>query len=72
VAFACEGVELEPALLANWVSAANALLRPLIEAIPLAGRKLHADDTPIPVLAPATARPKTARLWIYVRDDTAT
>ena len=34
-----------------------------------AGRKLHADDTPIPVLAPGTGKTKTGRLWTYVRDD---
>ncbi len=48
VIYAREGVELERALLANWVGAANALLRPLVDAIRrhvLAGTKLHADDT---------------------------
>ena len=37
----------------------------------LAGAKLHADDTPIPVLAPGNGKTKTARLWTYVRDDSA-
>jgi transposase len=72
VIYAREGVELERALLANWVGAATALLRPLVDAIRrhvLAGRKLHADDTPIPVLAPGNGKTKTARLWTYVRDD---
>jgi hypothetical protein len=31
--------------------------------------KLHADDTPLPVLAPGLGKTKTARLWTYVRDD---
>jgi hypothetical protein len=31
--------------------------------------KLHADDTPIPVLAPGTGKTKTGRPWTYVRDD---
>jgi hypothetical protein len=31
--------------------------------------KLHADDTPVPVLAPGNGRKKTGRLWTYVRDD---
>eukprot|EP01034_Spumella_vulgaris_P038327 gene38327-47319_t len=35
----------------------------------LAATKLHADDTPIPVLAPGNGKTKTARLWTYVRDD---
>uniref|UniRef100_UPI001588C6A7 IS66 family transposase n=1 Tax=Burkholderia sp. BCC1640 TaxID=2676294 RepID=UPI001588C6A7 len=29
----------------------------------------HADDTPLPVLAPGNGRTKTGRLWVYVRDD---
>ena len=72
VIYAREGVELERALLANWVGATSALLRPLVDAIRrhvLAGRKLHADDTPIPVLAPGNGKTRTARLWTYVRDD---
>jgi hypothetical protein len=35
----------------------------------LAASKLHADDTPIPVLAPGNGKTNTARLWTYVRDD---
>ena len=35
----------------------------------LAASKLHADDTPVPVLAPGMGKTKTARLWTYVRDD---
>jgi hypothetical protein len=54
------------------VGAARDLLAPLVEAIGkhvLAGRKLHADDTPMPVLAPGSGKTKTGRLWTYVRDD---
>jgi transposase len=72
VIYAREGVELDRALLANWVGATSALLCPLVEAVRkhvLAGSKLHADDTPIPVLAPGNGKTKTARLWTYVRDD---
>lgn len=74
VIYAREGIELERALLANWLGAASALLHPLVDAIRrhvLAGIKLHADDTPIPVLAPGNGKTKTARLWTYVRDDSA-
>lgn len=35
----------------------------------LTASKLHADDTPIPVLVPGNGKAKTARLWTYVRDD---
>lgn len=48
------------------------MLSPLVDAIQkhlLAGDKLHADDTPLPVLAPGSGKTGTARLWTYVRDD---
>ncbi|HCQ0121426.1 TPA: IS66 family transposase, partial [Klebsiella pneumoniae] len=32
-------------------------------------RKLHTDDTPVPVLAPGRKKTKTGRIWTYVRDD---
>ena len=35
----------------------------------MAAAKLHADDTPVPVLAPGNGKTKTGRLWTYVRDD---
>jgi transposase len=66
VIYARDGVDLDRALLASWVGAASALLRPLVDAIRrhvLAATKLHADDTPIPVLAPGNGKTKTARLW---------
>ena len=48
------------------------LLDPLVEALRryvMAAGKLHADDTPVPVLAPGNGKTKTGRLWTYVRDD---
>lgn len=70
--YAREGVELERSTLADWVGATSRLLRPLVEALRrhvMAGVKLHADDIPIPVLAPGRGKTATARLWVYVRDD---
>ncbi len=70
--YAREGVELERSTLADWVGATSALLAPLIEALRryvFDCAKLHADDTPVPVLAPGTGKTKTGRLWTYVRDD---
>ena len=67
-----QGVELERSTLAGWVGQCNALLRPLVAALQkhvLSGDKLHADDTPVPVLAPGEGKTKTGRLWTYVRDD---
>ena len=70
--YARQGVEISRSTMAGWVGAASDLLSPLVEAIGkhvFAGRKLHADDTPMPVLAPGNGKTKTGRLWTYVRDD---
>jgi len=70
--YARQGVAIERSTLAGWVGGASELLSPLVDAIQkhvLAGDKLHADDTPIPVLAPGSGKTRTARLWTYVRDD---
>src|SRR3546814_9261742 len=37
----------------------------------MGGNKVHADDTPVPVLAPGRGKTRTGRLWTYVRDDRA-
>jgi transposase len=70
--YAREGVDLEDSTLADWVGASSRLVQPLVEALRryvLGGNKLHADDTPVPVLAPGNGKTKTGRLWTYVRDD---
>lgn len=70
--YAREGVELDRATLADWVGSAARLLDPLIEALEqhvIAASKLHADDTPVPVLSPGNGKTRLARLWVYVRDD---
>jgi hypothetical protein len=30
---------------------------------------IHADDTPVPVLAPGRGKTRTGRLWVYLRDE---
>jgi transposase len=70
--YAREGVELERSTLADWVGATSELLTPLHDALRqyvMSADKLHADDTPVPVLAPGTGKTKLGRLWAYVRDD---
>jgi transposase len=70
--YARAGVDLDRSTLADWVGATSHLLTPLVDAMRkhvLASSKLHADDTPVPVLAPGMGKTKTARLWTYVRDD---
>ncbi len=70
--FAREGIDLERSTLAGWVGASSELLTPLVDEIRkhvFAASKIHADDTPVPVLAPGNGKTKTGRLWTYVRDD---
>ncbi len=70
--YAREGVDLDRSTLADWVGQAAALMDPLVEALArhvLGGEKLHADDTPVPVLNPGAGKTKLGRLWTYVRDD---
>ena len=70
--YAREGVALDRSTLADWVGRATWLLQPLGERLAanvFAGIKVHADDTPVPVLDPGRGRTKKGRLWVYVRDD---
>jgi len=67
-----EGIDLERSTLADWVGSASELLAPLVDALRkhvLSASKIHADDTPVPVLAPGNGKTKTGRLWTYVRDE---
>jgi transposase len=70
--FERQGIELERSTLTGWVAASDRLLRPLVTHLAqhvLRANKLHADDTPVKVLAPGTGKNKIGRLWRYVRDD---
>src|SRR6202047_3079958 len=70
--YAREGLELDRSTLADWVGGARALLAPLVAALGryvIAAKKLHGDDTPVPVLCPGRGTTKQGRLWTYVRDD---
>lgn len=72
--YARAGVDIDRATMVGWVGKAAWLLRPLAERIKdhvLAAEKLHADDTPLPVLAPGNGRTRTGRLWLYLRDGRA-
>jgi transposase len=66
------GVDLDRATLADWVAGVSELVEPLVACLGryvLAGDKVHADDTPVPVLDPGRGKAKTGRVWTYVRDD---
>jgi transposase len=65
-----EGIDLDVSTLADWVGAAAATLMPLVDVIRthvFAAKRIHADDTTVPVLAKGKTR--IGRLWTYVRDD---
>lgn len=70
--YAREGVELDRATLAEWMTKMAELVDPLAEAIRKhvsQGDAVHADDTPVPVLDPGRGKTKTGRLWVAVRDE---
>lgn len=70
--YARQGVELSRNTMVRWVSEMADKLRPLYIALNdyvLEAGKVHADDTPVKVLAPGNGKTKTGRLWVYVRDD---
>lgn len=70
--YARSGLELDRALLAEWMGRLTYLLDPLVRAIGdhvRAGSALHADDTSVPVLDPGRGKTKTGRLWTLVRDE---
>lgn len=67
-----QGLDLDRSTMAGWIGAISHLVEPLVDAIGryvTAGAKIHADDTPVPVLDPGNGKTKTGRLWVYVRDD---
>jgi transposase len=70
--YARESVDLSRSTLADWLGQVSWLLQPLVDRIAdhvMASPKLHADDTPVPVLAPGTGKTATGRLWVYLRDN---
>ena len=67
-----DGLDLDRGTLADWAGKAAWLLRPLADRLGehvMAGTVIHADDTPVPVLAPGNGKTRTGRLWIYLRDE---
>ncbi len=66
------GLDIDRSQLAEWLGHVAWLLAPLVELIAahvMAGRVIHCDDTPVPVLAPGAGKTKTGRLWVYLRDE---
>lgn len=70
--YARDGVELDRALMAQWMGRVGFELEPLADAV-LAqikrAERVFADETTLPTLAPGSGKVKTAWLWAYARDD---
>jgi transposase len=69
--YARAGVDLDRSTMADWIGYLAFLLGSLAEAIGRhcrAGPTVHADDTPVPVLAPGFGKTKTGRLWVVVKN----
>jgi transposase len=70
--YARDGIDLDRSLLADWIGKSAWLLEPLAQKIGehvMAGSVIHADDTPVNVLAPGHGKTKTGRFWVYLRDE---
>jgi transposase len=68
--YAREGIDLSVSTLADQVGICTLLLQPLhalIEAHVLGAKRLHGDDTTVPILA--KVKTITGHIWTYVRDD---
>ena len=69
---AAQGLPVDRSTLAGWAGQAAGLLDPIYRRIReegLKATKIHADDTPVPMLMPGKGKTATARLWTYVVDD---
>lgn len=70
--YARAGIDIERSTQCDWVALCAGLLEPLVHSLQkyvLSAYKVHTDDTPVPVLSPGRGKTKTARLWVYARDD---
>ncbi|MCW2349288.1 transposase [Sphingobium sp. B12D2B] len=69
---AAQGIDIDRSTLAGWAGQAAALLDSIVARIRKEGLKagkLHADDTPVPMLDPGKGKAATARLWTYAGYD---
>jgi transposase len=70
--YARSGLDLDRSFLAEQLGHVAWLLRPLGDLVAghvMASPVIHADDTPVPVLAPGAGKTKTGRQWVYLRDE---
>lgn len=65
------GYHIPDTTMVDWVAKCATLLKPLVNLMRqdmLLSKKIHTDDTPIPVLNKGKTR--NARLWVYLADET--
>ena len=66
--FGRAGLAIARSTLAQWVGQTGVQLQPLVEALReavLAERVIHADETPVPMLAPGEKKTHRAYVWAY-------
>lgn len=69
---AAQRIDMDRSTLAGWAGQAAALLDPIVTRIREEGLKasrIHADDTPVPVLVPGRGKAAQGRLWTYIVDN---
>jgi transposase len=63
------GVSLSRQTMCDWIASSADLLRPLVELMKvdlLRSKKIHTDDTSVPVLDPSLGQTRRGRLWVYL------
>ena len=68
--YARSGVHIARSSMAQWIGVCGLRLAPLAEALKefiLSQRVIHADETPVALLAPGKGKTKKAYVWVYRR-----
>ena len=66
--YARSGVHIARSSMAQWIGVCGLRLAPLADALKefiLAHRVIHADETPVALLAPGKGKTKKAYVWVY-------
>ena len=67
-----QGIDLRRSTLCDWVGRCAELLKPVYERMKeavLCSKKIHTDDTPVPVQVKNRNQTRKGRLWVYVGDE---
>lgn len=70
--FERSGIEISRSTLCDWVKGSANLLKPIYEIMKeevVKSKKLHTDDTTVPVLDEERNQTRKGRLWVYVGDE---